>query len=107
MNKKEQKTIQKIAKILPVQMYEFTGKAKVKGSDLVLTGTTTVKGEDVDPEKEYMMDLPHRHDVNHYLRMKKAFKKRGTTAIINYCQPFIKPEAFPKFKELVIQGFNQ
>lgn len=98
MKKEHKKVIKELANILPKQMYEFKGRIKCIGSDVLLANTKEIDGIEVDPEKEYILTMPFRNEVNHYLRIKRAFKNHGRAGVIKYCRPFINPEHFGKFQ---------
>lgn len=87
MKKKVLKTLRLVANKLPPVFYELkkTRYEYRKGSSLIADGINKVKGEDVDPAKYYQAQI-NRAKVNHYRKLKDAYKKGGQAAVIEYIE---------------------
>ena len=77
-----------VAKHIPKSSRVVYYPSSIIGSDLILSGTNTVEGCLVDPKRDYVMKAPVYYEINHYKRMKKAFKKNGRDGIVRYLAPF-------------------
>jgi hypothetical protein len=72
----EDKLIKKIAERLPVVMEHTIEVHLLKGSEILEWGTVNeIDGKPIDPEKEYRYNMPVQIAVNHYRRLKRAWKK--------------------------------
>ncbi len=92
MNRITVKALDVLADFLPDRMQHSTYQKTLKGEDAILAGTLEIDGEKVDPEKDYVVQNNLFREVNHKLRMKKAFKKHGKKGVIHYCKKFVKAE---------------
>jgi len=100
------KVIKAISDILPKQQYQFKGRQKLLGSDAILAGHKEIEKQEIDPEKEYILNMPYSNSVNHYNRLKRAYKRHGRSGIINYCKPYIKKEHFGKFQVQIFTALS-
>ena len=101
MNKKTAKLFEVLAGHLPDRLIASTYQKTLKGEDVILAGTLEIDGKKIDPEKEYRIDNNLIREVNHKLRLKKAFKTKGKQGVIDYCKRFLKPEKHEALVEAI------
>ncbi len=93
MKKPQLKLIEIIAKNLPTQQIQSSINSVVSGEDAILAGTNEIKGEEVDPGKDYIIGNSLIRDINHKGRLKRAFKKLGKNGLILYCKQYMKNDS--------------
>jgi hypothetical protein len=101
INTNAQRFIDGVCMQLPVDGYSVKDTCKVSGEDVLLSNTNEINGEEVDPEKEYLMNIPRYHSVNHKRRMKRAFKTNGLDGLISYLKKYTKPELHADMSQTV------
>jgi len=92
MKKPQLKLIEIIAKNLPQEHQSSNIHSLVSGEDVLLTNKAEVNGEEVEPEKEYLVANQLIMKVDHKKRLKRAFAKLGRAGLIQYCQKYMKHE---------------
>ena len=79
MGPEEEKLIKQIAERLLVVMEQTMEVHRLKGSEILEWGTVKeIDGQPIDPEKTYRYNMPVKIAVNHYRRLKRAWKKSNT-----------------------------
>lgn len=101
INTNANRFINGISKQLPPQGYSVRDTCKVSGKDVLLSNTNEINGEEVDPEKEYFMNIPRYHEVNHKRRMRRAYISSGVEGLINYLKKYPKPEVHDEMSNTV------
>lgn len=96
MNKTALKCIDAMSGSLPMQFYYFNEEVKVSGEDALLSGHKKIKGKEINPEEDYLLTMPVKRSINHKLRMKRIYEKRGKIGLITYMEPLLKKEMFAK-----------
>ena len=104
MKKSQLKLIGIIAKNLPTQQIETPLNVIVSGEDAILAGTNEIKGEEVNSEKDYICGSALIRDINHKLRLKRAYKIRGKSGLISYCRQYMKNDS-TKLEEAINTAF--
>ena len=105
MKKPQLKLIEIIAKNLPQQGIVSNINAVVSGEDVLLTNKTEINGEEVEPEKDYIVGNRLIREVDHKGRLKKAFRKFGKTGLINYCKKYMKYDDAGRLEEVINIAF--
>ena len=80
--------IKSMANILPDEFYNSSYVTVLSGEDALLCGHVEIGGEKVEVGKKYNYSNTLVRDVNHKLRMKKAFKNRGKEGLKRYIELF-------------------
>lgn len=83
-SKQIEKLLKEIASTLPDSIYETLEMQQIKGDDVVQTGLKLLNNEEVIPEKIYEFKSPVYHTVNHFNRLKRAYKAKGIEGVNNY-----------------------
>jgi hypothetical protein len=105
MNKTALKHIDKIAKKLPQKFFTAAMQPKkISGKDAILAGHKLIDDKPIDPEAVYILKIPVNREVDHKLRMKKIYKRRGKIGIITYLRPFVKKESFGKVQVFIMNN---
>ena len=90
MKKPQLKLLEIIAKNLPQQGIVSNINSIITGEDVILTNKNEINGEEVIPEKDYIVGNNLIREVDHKGRLKKAFKKLGKKGLIAYCKKYMK-----------------
>lgn len=64
------------------QMYATKEIVEMKGEDVVLSGIES--DEEINPDEEYLINMPMYHEVNHNRRLVRAFIKSGHDGVCHY-----------------------
>lgn len=83
-SKQIEKLLKEIASTLPDSVYETLEVQEIKGEDAVKTGLKLPNNEELIPEKIYEFKSPVFHTVNHFNRLKRAYKAKGIEGVNNY-----------------------
>lgn len=83
-SKQIEKLLREIASTLPESIYEALEIQQIKGDEALKTGLKLPDNEVIDPEKEYQFKSPVYHTVNHFNRLKRAYKAKGIEGVNNY-----------------------
>lgn len=95
MHKVVLKHIDEIANLLPQVKYNAAvERQKITGVDVRLSGAKEIEGERVDPNKNYLINVPVIREVDHKQRMKRAYKRSGKVGVIHYLRPYVEPDKF-------------
>lgn len=86
---------------MPTRKYAVKDTVMVSGEDVLLAGTKEIAGNEVDPEKEYMMNIPRYHSINHKRCMKRAYLKHGADGLIHYLKKYTVSEKADEMSETV------
>ena len=105
MNKTALKIINNISKELPVQMFTAAiERRRLSGADAILANQKEIGGKPVDPEGNYIMKMPVRRNIDHKLRMKRIYKKRGKVGLITYLKPYVQPAKFGEVQVFIMKN---
>lgn len=83
-SKQIEKLLKEIASTLPDSIYEALEMQQIKGDEALKTGLKLPINEQINPEKEYQFKSPVYHTVNHFNRLKRAYKQKGIEGVNNY-----------------------
>lgn len=90
------KALKTLANLLPSESYVFAEKVVIKGSEALLTGLELTKKQKqqckLNPDEEFMFQVPATNTVNHLRRLKKTYTKHGTKGVLNYMKPYVKKD---------------
>lgn len=95
--------IRKLASSMPVDYFGSKSMDTISGSELLLSGHKQVEGEDINPDKQYLLPVPVYLMKNHERRLRRAYKGEGREGIIRVIMPYIRDEA----KEAVRNEINR
>ena len=103
MNKTALKYISELAKHCTTYL-EPVGKENSMwtGKDLKLSGV--VNHKNLKDDELYPVPYEVLRDVNHKLRMKKAYNKRGKHGLVSYVAPFIQPNDRIRVESFIMQN---
>lgn len=89
LSKNQKLLIKAIAEKIPNQKRVINSNTFISGEDLLLSGHTEVEGKEIDPEKDYIMNLPMYFECVHEKRIAKQAKKKGFEGVFNYVSRFL------------------
>lgn len=86
IKKQDEKQLRAIAKLLPKQYNEFSGKHSIvlTGEEIINSGVKTAVNIDAKKLYSKTKTVKTLRSVNHYLRMKRLFLKHGVMAVNSY-----------------------
>lgn len=87
--------------MLPEMSYTVKSHTDVTGEDLLLCDYKFEDGRDIIPEEIYKFDCPLILPVNHYKRLRKAFKRNGGQGVANYLSQFLTKKSGKEYKEAI------
>jgi len=100
--KKTTRILLAISKNLPKESYVSRTAVILSGEELIESGQKEVENVAVDPEKEYIQEIPLYNEKNHFRRLKRAYASGGLKAVKNYLNPYVKEE----FREKLFKGLE-
>ena len=106
IHKHQLKVLKQLGGLLPQRQYQFHGRQKVTGEDAILAGHKEIDGKEIDPEENYIIDMPYGNTANHTNRLKSAFKRNGIAGVCKYLRPYYKPEKFSQLQVILFKALK-